>query len=146
MIHPITGNYSAARTQKVHKKVTNEAKKQPLSANRAFLVFSLYVLPLSPRSPLPPPRPMSLKQYGNARGESCMHMTCVHNFFTCRGCSICHGHCHIWPSWLPRGAHWLELWFESRQERRQNFLLQGQLSVLILISVSVPSPCYRSSA
>ena len=25
------------------------------------------------------------------------------------------------------------------------FLLQGQLSVLTLISVSVPSPCYRSS-
>ena len=29
-------------------------------------------------------------------------------------------------------------------ERRENFLLQGQLSVLTLISVSVPSPCYRS--
>ena len=35
--------------------------------------------------------------------------------------------------------------FESRQERRKNFLLQGQLSVLTLISVSVPPPCYRSS-
>ena len=34
---------------------------------------------------------------------------------------------------------------ESRQERRDNFLLQGQLSVLTLISVSVPPPCYRSS-
>ena len=33
--------------------------------------------------------------------------------------------------------------FESRQERRENFLLQGQLSVLTLISVSVPAPCYR---
>ena len=33
--------------------------------------------------------------------------------------------------------------FESRQERRENFLLQGQLSVLTLISVSVPPPCYR---
>ena len=35
--------------------------------------------------------------------------------------------------------------FESLQERRENFLLQGRLSVLILISVSVPPPCYRSS-
>ena len=34
--------------------------------------------------------------------------------------------------------------FESRQERRENFLLRGQLSVLTLISVSVPPPCYRS--
>ena len=33
--------------------------------------------------------------------------------------------------------------FESRQERRDNFLLQGQLSVLTFISVSVPPPCYR---
>ena len=35
--------------------------------------------------------------------------------------------------------------FESLQERRKNFLLQGPLSVLTLISVSVPPPCYRSS-
>ena len=35
--------------------------------------------------------------------------------------------------------------FESLQERRENFLLQGQLFVLIPISVSVPPPCYRSS-
>ena len=35
--------------------------------------------------------------------------------------------------------------FKSPQERRENFLLQGRLSVLILISVSVPPPCYRSS-
>ena len=28
---------------------------------------------------------------------------------------------------------------------KSNFLLQGQLSVLTLISVSVPPPCYRSS-
>jgi len=35
--------------------------------------------------------------------------------------------------------------FESRQERREHFLLQGQLSVPPLISVCVPSPCYRSS-
>ena len=31
--------------------------------------------------------------------------------------------------------------FESLQERRENFLLQGQLSVLNLISVSVPPAC-----
>ena len=35
--------------------------------------------------------------------------------------------------------------FKSLQERRENFLLQGRLSVLTLISVSVPPPCYRSS-
>ena len=35
--------------------------------------------------------------------------------------------------------------FKSLLERRENFLLQGQLSVLTLISVSVPPPCYRNS-
>ena len=35
--------------------------------------------------------------------------------------------------------------FESLQEQRANFLLQGQLSVLTLISVSVPPPYYCSS-
>ena len=35
--------------------------------------------------------------------------------------------------------------FESRQERREKFLLQGQLSVLTLVSVSVPPLSYRSS-
>ena len=35
--------------------------------------------------------------------------------------------------------------FESLQEQQENFLLQGQLSVLTLISVSVPPLCYRSS-
>ena len=34
--------------------------------------------------------------------------------------------------------------FESRQERRENFLLQSQLCVLTLYSVSVTPPCYRS--
>ena len=34
---------------------------------------------------------------------------------------------------------------KSLLKRRENFLLQGQLSVLTLISVSVPPPCYRSS-
>ena len=44
-------------------------------------------------------------------------------------------------------AQWLERrpGFESRQERRENFLFQSQLSVLTLISVSVPPRCYRSS-
>ena len=41
-------------------------------------------------------------------------------------------------SWKGRG-------FESLQERQENFLLQGQLSVLTLILVSVPPLCYRSS-
>jgi len=35
--------------------------------------------------------------------------------------------------------------FESLQERRENFLLRGQLSVLTLISVSVRLTCFRSS-
>ena len=35
--------------------------------------------------------------------------------------------------------------FGSLQERRENFLLQGQLSVLTLISVSVPPLCYCCS-
>ena len=35
--------------------------------------------------------------------------------------------------------------FESLLERRENYLLQGRLSVLTLISVSVPPPCYHSS-
>ena len=33
----------------------------------------------------------------------------------------------------------------TRQERREDFLLQGHLSVLTLISVSVSPPCYGSS-
>ena len=36
-------------------------------------------------------------------------------------------------------------WFESLLEQRENFLLQGQLSVLTLISVSVP-PCVTAVA
>ena len=32
--------------------------------------------------------------------------------------------------------------FESLLERRENFLLHGRLSVLTLISVFVPPPCY----
>jgi len=35
--------------------------------------------------------------------------------------------------------------FEFLQERRENFLLQGRLSVLTLTSVSVPPLCYHSS-
>ena len=42
--------------------------------------------------------------------------------------------------WLERRTHDWKV-----QERQENFLLQGQLSVLTLISVSVPPPCYRSS-
>ena len=41
---------------------------------------------------------------------------------------------------------WLEgPGFKSLWERRENFLLHGRLSVLTLILVSVPPPCYRSS-
>ena len=35
--------------------------------------------------------------------------------------------------------------FESPLERRENFLLQGRLSMVTLILVSVPPPCYCSS-
>ena len=35
--------------------------------------------------------------------------------------------------------------FESRQELRENFLLQGQILVMTLISVSVPLSCFHSS-
>ena len=41
-------------------------------------------------------------------------------------------------------AQWLERRFESLQERRENFLLRGQLSALTLIWVSIPTPCNRS--
>ena len=36
--------------------------------------------------------------------------------------------------------------FESRQKQWENFLLQSQLCVLTLYSVSVPPPCYHSGA
>ena len=40
---------------------------------------------------------------------------------------------------------WLKVrGFEFLLEWRENFLLQGRLSVLTLISVSVPPPCYHS--
>ena len=35
--------------------------------------------------------------------------------------------------------------FESQQEQQDNFLLQGQLTMLTLILVSIPPPRYRSS-
>ena len=34
----------------------------------------------------------------------------------------------------------------SSQEWQENFLLQGQISVLTLISISIPTPCFCSSA
>ena len=40
---------------------------------------------------------------------------------------------------------WKGRGFEPRLERWEKFLLQRQPSVLTLISVSVPPPCYRSS-
>ena len=48
--------------------------------------------------------------------------------------------------WLERQTHDLKgCGFESLLEQRENFHLQGRLSVLTLILVSVPPPCYRSS-
>ena len=59
-----------------------------------------------------------------------------------KACESQHSHCSVVrapDSWLKgRG-------FESLLERRENFLLQGPLSVLTLISVSDPPPCYHSS-
>ena len=54
--------------------------------------------------------------------------------------------------WWSREAHWygaLDSWskgcgFESVPEQQEDFLCQGQLSVLILTSVSVPPQCYCS--
>ena len=50
-----------------------------------------------------------------------------------------HGQAGI-TQWLARRTH------DSQQEQQENFLLRGQLSALTLIAVSVPPPCYRSSA
>ena len=36
-------------------------------------------------------------------------------------------------------------WVQVPAERQENFVLQGQLSVLALILASVPPPSYRSS-
>ena len=51
-----------------------------------------------------------------------------------------------------RIAQWLECWTHDQRSRVQipagvagKFLLWGQISVLTLILVSVPPPCYRSS-
>ena len=56
--------------------------------------------------------------------------------------------CHFWGDssvvWVPNS--WLKgCKFKSLQEQQENFLLQGRLSVLTLILVSSPPPCYRSS-
>ena len=48
--------------------------------------------------------------------------------------------------WLARRTRdWKVAGSNPLQERRENVLLQGRLSVLTLISLSVPPPCYRSS-
>ena len=44
------------------------------------------------------------------------------------------------PDFRPKGRG-----FETQQERRENFLRHGQLSVLALISVSVLPPGYSNS-
>ena len=41
-------------------------------------------------------------------------------------------------------SRWKGWEFESRQERRENFLVQSQLCVLTLYSVSASTPCYGS--
>ena len=82
----------------------------------------LLVLPALPSSPFQPK-------------ESCT-CKCSHRRLTGGGDSSV---VRVLDSWL-KGCG-----FESLLERWENFLLQGRLSVLTLISVSVPPPCYRSS-
>ena len=43
-------------------------------------------------------------------------------------------------------SHWLGSGFEFLQGLRENFLVQGPLSVLRLISASVPPTCYRGNS
>ena len=57
---------------------------------------------------------------------------------------------HLWLATGVELAQWFrapDSWSKGREfeSRRENFLLQSQLYVLILISASVPPPCYRSS-
>ena len=59
------------------------------------------------------------------------------------------GYLHAWENGDSSTVRAPDSWskgrgFESWQERLENFLLQGQLAVLTLTSVSVPPPCYRS--
>ena len=61
----------------------------------------------------------------------------------CRAYDICRARI---IQWLERQTHNQKgRGFKSRQKRRENFLLQGQLSVLTLILVSVSPQCYLSS-
>ena len=71
-----------------------------------------------------------------------------------RGRARCHGQIHTHTHTHKAGiAQWLERRTRDRKvpgsspgrSRRKNFLLQGQLSALTLISVSVPHPCCRGS-
>ena len=67
-------------------------------------------------------------------------------FWLCFGSLLCNGLRDGDSSVVRAPDSWLKgRGFESLQEQRENFLLQGQLSVLTLISVSVPPPCYCSS-
>ena len=80
-----------------------------------------------------------------------------HTIFACIFLSVLCDHSYFVLSWwinlgggdssvVRAPDSWLKgRGFESLLERRENFLLQGRLSVLTLISVSVPPPCYHSS-
>ena len=114
--------------------------------------FSLHPSPPSTRLlPPPPPAPFPLLawtvRHGNShRCISCFSCTASWMADLIKSCfnpQLCGGGdssvVRAPDSWLKgRG-------FESLLERRENFLLQGRLSVLTLISVSVPPPCYHSS-
>ena len=66
-----------------------------------------------------------------------------------RGCDLS-GACIVLGSRHSSAVRVLDLWskgcgFECQQRRQQTFLLQGQLSVLTFISVSIPPLCCHSS-
>ena len=86
--------------------------------------------------PVTPKLGLAFDTHNNQDGQVCPH------FLSCNFCNFGGGDSSVVrapDSWLKgRG-------FESLQERRENFLLQGWLSVLTLISVSVPPSCYCSS-
>ena len=97
--------------------------------------------------------------------HTCMHThthTCAHTHTQCTHTHACahthtththtHTHTHTCTHvksnrgvWRAQTASWSKgLRYESLQEWWDNCLLQGQLSVLTLVSVSIPHPSYRS--
>ena len=80
-----------------------------------------------------------------SRRKFCVHQTkpCTCHFMQSHirkvhACLAVTCHLHSWQNDRDDG-------FESLKERQEKFLLQGRFSVLTLISVSVPPPCYHSS-